>query len=100
MISTKWTFSISQSAKYGSASPATLVGEAFLDVLEAREDVHYRLRLAGVVEGLTGEQRVHAEGTLGDVEVERTLTELLGEDEVGELRLLLRVLELAVKMDQ
>ena len=77
-----------------------LVGEAFFDVLKAREDVNHRLRLPSVVEELPGEKRVHAGCALRDVEVEGTRAELLGEDEVGELRLLLLVLEVAVEVDQ
>ena len=45
-------------------------------------------------------ERFHAGGALGDVEVERTLAELLREDEVGDLPLLLGVRKLVLEEDQ
>src|SRR6266702_8434946 len=79
---------------------AQIVGVPLLDVLKAREDVHDRFRLAGLVERLAAEERLHAARALGDVQVEGTLAKLLGEDQICELSLLLDVLELPVEVDQ
>ena len=45
-------------------------------------------------------ERLHAGGALRDVEVERPLAELLREDQLGDLALLLGVLELVLEEDQ
>ena len=77
-----------------------VIGKELFDVLEPVEDVDHRLGLAVLLEGLAGEERVHAGGALLDVEVEGALAEFRRKDQVCQLPLLLVIVEPTVNMDQ
>src|SRR5207302_488707 len=75
-------------------------GERIIDVGVPSEDVGDRLRRIVGDELVTAVESLHAGRALRNVEIERTLPELLREDEFGELAPLISILELVLEIDE